>query len=150
MKKIITALLTFLFIANCGYTPIYSSKNFNFKIKNIKKLTNDPLNSNVEKRLKNFSDQTGENEISLRVDTQKKINTLLKNSKGDPSRYEMIISIKIEITYGLDQIVSESFEERFNYNANKNKFELRQYEKEIKDLLINKNIDNIIVYLSKL
>ena len=150
MKKIITALLTFLFIANCGYTPIYSSKNFNFKIKNIKKLTNDPLNSNVEKRLKNFSDQTGENEISLRVDTQKKINTLLKDSKGDPSRYEMIISIKIEITYGLDQIVSESFEERFNYNANKNKFELRQYEKEIKDLLINKNIDNIIVYLSKL
>ena len=150
MKKIITALLTLLFIANCGYTPIYSSKNFNFKIKNIKKLTNDPLNSNVEKRLKNFSDQTGENEISLRVDTQKKINTLLKNSKGDPSRYEMIISIKIEITYGLDQIVSESFEERFNYNANKNKFELRQYEKEIKDLLINKNIDNIIVYLSKL
>ena len=150
MKKIITALLTFLFIANCGYTPIYSSKNFNFKIKNITKLTNDPLNSNVEKRLKNFSDQTGENEISLRVDTQKKINTLLKNSKGDPSRYEMIISIKIEITYGLDQIVSESFEERFNYNANKNKFELRQYEKEIKDLLINKNIDNIIVYLSKL
>ena len=150
MKKIITALLTFLFIANCGYTPIYSSKNFNFKIKNITKLTNDPLNSNVEKRLKNFSDQSGENEISLRVDTQKKINTLLKNSKGDPSRYEMIISIKIEITYGLDQIVSESFEERFNYNANKNKFELRQYEKEIKDLLINKNIDNIIVYLSKL
>ena len=150
MKKIITALLTFLFIANCGYTPIYSSKNFNFKIKNITKLTNDPLNSNVEKRLKNFSDQTGENEISLRVDTQKKINTLLKNSKGDPSRYEMIISIKIEITYGLDQIVSESFEERFNYNANKNKFELKQYEKEIKDLLINKNIDNIIVYLSKL
>ena len=150
MKKIITALLTFLFIANCGYTPIYSSKNFNFKIKNITKLTNDPLNSNVEKRLKNFSDQTGENEISLRVDTQKKINTLLKDSKGDPSRYEMIISIKIEITYGLDQIVSESFEERFNYNANKNKFELRQYEKEIKDLLINKNIDNIIVYLSKL
>ena len=150
MKKIITALLTLLFIANCGYTPIYSSKNFNFKIKNITKLTNDPLNSNVEKRLKNFSDQTGENEISLRVDTQKKTNTLLKNSKGDPSRYEMIISIKIEITYGLDQIVSESFEERFNYNANKNKFELRQYEKEIKDLLINKNIDNIIVYLSKL
>ena len=150
MKKIITALLTLLFIANCGYTPIYSSKNFNFKIKNITKLTNDPLNSNVEKRLKNFSDQTGENEISLRVDTQKKINTLLKNSKGDPSRYEMIISIKIEITYGLDQIVSESFEERFNYNANKNKFELKQYEKEIKDLLINKNIDNIIVYLSKL
>ena len=150
MKKIITALLTLLFIANCGYTPIYSSKNFNFKIKNITKLTNDPLNSNVEKRLKNFSDQSGENEISLRVDTQKKINTLLKDSKGDPSRYEMIISIKIEITYGLDQIVSQSFEERFNYNANKNKFELRQYEKEIKDLLINKNIDNIIVYLSKL
>ena len=150
MKKIIAALLTFLFLTNCGYTPIYSSKNFNFKIKNITKLTDTQLNSIVKKRLKNFSDQNGQKTISLKVDAQKKINTILKNSKGDPSRYEMIVSIKIETTYDLNQIVDKSFQERFNYNASPNKFELKQYEKEIKDLLINKNISNIIVYLSKL
>jgi hypothetical protein len=150
MKKIIAVLLTFLFITNCGYTPIYSSKNFNFKIKNITKLTNDPLNSNIERKLKNFSDQSGEKIISLRVDAKEKINILLKNSKGNPSRYEMIISIKVEITHGLSETVNQSFEEKFNYNVNKNKFELKQYEKEIKDLLINKNINNIIIYLSKL
>ena len=81
---------------------------------------------------------------------KKKINTLSKNSKGDASRYEMIIDIKLEATNNQQENTRQSFQERFNYNANKNKFELNQYKKEIEDLLIKKNIDQIIIYLSKI
>ena len=80
---------------------------------------------------------------------KKKINTLSRNSKGDPSRYEMIINIQLESENDQKQKNTHLFQERFNYNANANKFELKQYEKEIEDLLINKNIDRIIIYLSK-
>ena len=150
MKKIITILLTFLFLTSCGYTPMYSKKNFDFKLKDITIPKSDRLNSKVQKRLLNFSNQESQKVISLKVAAQRKINVLTKNSKGDPSRYEMIIDVKLDAVHGQNQNITQSFQERFNYNTNSNKFELKQYEKEIEDLLINKTIDLIIIYLSKI
>jgi len=148
MKKIITILLTFLFVTSCGYTPIYSTKNYDFKLKNIVTTKNKRLDSKVQKQLQSFSNNDSEKIISIEVDTQKHINTLAKDSRGNPSRFEMVVSIELQTTYGQNQNKSSFFEERFNYNSNVNKFELNQYEKEIEDLLINKNINRIIVYLS--
>jgi len=150
MKKIATVLLTFLFLTSCGYTPMYSQKNFDFKLKNITSTKSDRLNSKVQKRLLSFSNQESQQVFSLKVNTLRKINVLTKNSKGDPSRYEMIIDVKLEAAYGQNLNKSQSFQERFNYNANANKFELKQFEKEIEDLLIDKTIDLIIIYLSKI
>jgi hypothetical protein len=150
MNKIIITLLAFLFFTNCGYTPIYSNKNFNLYLERIDSTKNTPLNSKIKKRLQIFSNQESKKVISLTVDAQKEANILAKNSKGDPSRYEMIININLKTAYGQNQNITKSFQERFNYNSNINKFELNQYEKEIEDLLINKNIDRIIVYLSKI
>jgi hypothetical protein len=150
MKKIIITLLTFLFLTSCGYAPIYSTKNFDFRLKKVSKLKDNRLNNKMERKLKNFSNQESQKIISLKVDTQKKINILAKDSKGDPSRFEMVISTKLEIAYGQSQNMIRSFQERFNYNKNINKFEFNQYEKEIEDLLIDKNIDRIIIYLSKI
>ena len=149
MKKIIATLLTFIIFTSCGYTPIYSNKNFDFKLKNIISSKDNQLNSNVEKKLLVFSNQESQKIISLKIDVQRKINILTKDPKGDPSRYEMIIDIKLETTYGQNQNVIRSFQEKFNYNTNSNRFELNQYEKEVENLLINKNIDRIIAYLSK-
>ena len=150
MNKIIITLLAFLFFTNCGYTPIYSNKNFDLYLEKISSTKNNSLNSKIKKRLQIFSNQESKKVISLVVDAQKITNILAKNSKGDASRYEMIISIKLEIQYGQNQKVNQSFQERFNYNSNKNKFDLNQYEKVIEDLLVDKNIDRIINTLSEL
>ena len=150
MKKLITILLTFIFFTGCGYTPLYSSKNYDFKLQNIIFSKNNKINTSIKKRLQNFSNQESQKIISLEINAQKRINIIAKNSKGDPSRYEMIVSIKLETTYDQDQNASQFFQESFNYSTNTNKFELAQYEKEIEDLLISKNIDQIIIYLSKI
>ena len=150
MKKRIIILFTFLFFTNCGFTPIYSNKNLDFNFKNIVTTKVDPLNSKLKKKLQIFSNEDSEKSITLKVGVQKKINTLAKNSKGDPSRYEMIINVNLDAIYNNNQNVKKSFQERFNYKSSINKFELNQYQKEIEELLINKNIENIIVYLSKL
>ena len=149
MKNKFLILFTFLLLTNCEYKPIYSVENFDFKLKNIISSKDNQLNSNVEKKLLVFSNQESQKIISLKIDVQRKINILTKDSKGDPSRYEMIIDIKLETTYGQNQNVIRSFQEKFNYNTNSNRFELNQYEKEVENLLINKNIDRIIAYLSK-
>ena len=150
MKKIITVMLTFLFLTSCGYTPVYLNKNFDFNIKDITALKSDKLNFKTKKRLLAFSNKNSQKIIFLNLDVQKKINILAKDSKGDPSRYEMVINIQLDITYNQDQKLRKSFNESFNYNSNINKFELNQYDKEIENLLIDKNIDRIIVYLSKI
>jgi len=149
MNKIIIPILAFLFLTSCGYTPIYSKKNFDLKIDNIVSTKNNYLNSKIKRKLNSFSNPKSQKIVSLKVDVQRKINILSKDSKGDPSRYEMTINISLEAAYGQNQNISKSFQKRFNYNANSNKFELKQYEKEIEDLLINKIIDLIIIYLSK-
>ena len=150
MKKIITILFTFMLLTSCGYSPIYSSKNLDFRLKNIVTSKNDRLESKVENKLQNFSNPESQKVFSLEVDTQKQINILTKNSKGDPSRYEMVIDVRLKIINDQDKNFNKSFQERFNYKSDTNKFKLNNYEKEIEDLLINKNIENIIVYLSKI
>jgi len=149
MNKITTVLLTLLFLTSCGYTPIYSSKNFDFRLENVINLKNDRLHNKVRKGLQNFSNQKSLKVISLKIDVKKEINILSKNSKGDPSRYEMVVNISLAVTFNENENISKTFQESFNYNINKNRFELSQYEREIEDLLIDKNIDRIIIYLTK-
>ena len=150
MKKIIIILLAFLFVTNCGFTPIYSNKNIDFKLKTTINTKKDSLNTKVKKRMQIFSNEKSQKEISLQIVAQKQIKTISKDSKGDASRFEMVISINLNLTYGEIQSLNKVFVETFNYKSNTNKFELNQYEKEIEELLINKNIERIIVYLSKI
>jgi hypothetical protein len=150
MKKIILILLTFLIFTSCGYTPIYSTKNFNFNIKEIKKLKDDKLNSTIEKRLNNFSNKEALRQISIEINVEKKIIIISKDSKGDPSNFEMIIKLDLEIIDNKNQKLKSNIQQKFIYSANSNRFALSQYEKEIEELLINKIIEDIIKYLSKI
>jgi len=150
MKKIIIILLAFLFVTNCGFTPIYSNKNIDFKLKTTINTKKDSLNTKVKKRMQIFSNEKSQKEISLQIVAKKQIKTISKDSKGDASRFEMVISINLDLTFGEIQSLNKVFVETFNYKSNTNKFELNQYEKEIEELLINKNIERIIVYLSKI
>ena len=148
MKKYFSILLMFVFLMSCGYSPIYSNKNLDFKLKDVINYENSHLNSKITKKLQSFSNLQIQKIISIKIDTHKKINVLSKDARGDPSRYEMIIDVKLEVTN--DQNKNRSFKEKFNYNSTTNKFELNQNEKRIENLLIKKNIDSIIIYLSQI
>ena len=151
MKKLIFVVIALFMLNNCGYTPIYSSKNNNFYI-DISQKDRSKLNSKIEKNIKKFSNQNTENTIRLEISSNKKINTISKDKKGDPSRFNMTISLTINIlnknNYEINK--TKSFTEKFDYNNNSNKFSLKQYEKDIEDNLINKIIERSMIYLSEL
>ena len=151
MKKLIYIAIALFVLNNCGYTPIYSSKNNNFYI-DISQKNRSKLNSKIENNIKKFSDQNNENIIQLEISSNKKINIISKDEKGDPSRFSMIISLTINIlnknNYEINK--TKSFTEKFDYNNNSNKFSLKQYEKDIEDNLINKIIERSIIYLAEL
>ena len=62
------------------------------------------------------------------------------------------MNIKVEVKLIENYKVKKeiNFEEYFNYNNNSNKFELKQYEKNIEDNLIEKNIENLTFFISSI
>ncbi len=151
MKKLIFVVIALFMLNNCGYNPIYSSKNNNFNI-DISQKNRSKLNSKIENNIKKFSNQNNENIIQLEISSNKKINIISKDKKGDPSRFSMTISLTINTlnknNYEINK--TKSFTENFDYNNNSNKFSLKQYEKDIEDNLINKIIERSIIYLTEL
>ena len=150
MKKITLTLILFLMLTSCGYKALYSNKNLNLNIIKIEKIEKNKLNLTIEKRLNNFSNKQALNKISLKIDAEKEIKVVSKNMQGNPSRYQMIIKLNIDIIDDQNKKINKNITQDFSYNTNSNRFTLSQYEIEIEEVLINKIIDELIKDLSKL
>ena len=137
-------------LTSCGYKALYSNKNLNLNIIKIEKIKKNKLNLTIEKRLNNFSNKQALNKISLKIDAEKEIKVVSKNMQGNPSRYQMIIKLNINIIDDQNKKINKNITQDFSYNTNSNRFALSQYEKEIEEILINKIIDELIQDLSKL
>ena len=148
MKKIIIIVIALFILNNCGYTPIYSSKEKNFYIEKISKKNSSKLNSKFANNLKIFSNKNSKNIIEIEIDSVKKIETSQKDNKGDPSRFQMTIVLNINII-SENYNKTKTFSSDFNYSNDSNKFSLKQYEKEIENNLINKIAEKSVVYLSE-
>ena len=152
MKKLIIIAIALFTLNNCGYNPIYSSKNNNFYIEEISQGNKNKLNSKIINIIKKFSNQNSKNTLVLMISSNKKIDIITKDKKGDPSKFQMTILLNINILkkkkYKMNK--TKSFSAKFNYNNNANKFALKQYEKEIENILINKVVEKSIIYLSEL
>ena len=150
MKKITLTLILFLMLTSCGYKALYSNKNLDLNIIKIEKIKKNKLNLTIEKRLNNFSNKQALNKISLKIDAEKEIKVVSKNMQGNPSRYQMIIKLNIEVIDNQNKKINKNITQDFSYNTNSNRFTLSQYEIEIEEVLINKIIDELIKDLSKL
>ena len=137
-------------LTSCGYKAIYSNKNLNLDIIKIEKIKKNKLNLTIEKRLNNFSNKQALNKISLKIDAEKEIKVVSKNMQGNPSRYQMIIKLNIDVIDNQNKKINKNITQDFSYNTNSNRFTLSQYEIEIEEVLINKIIDELIKDLSKL
>jgi len=151
MKKLIFVVIALFMLNNCGYNPIYSSKNNNFYI-DISQKDKSKLNSKIANNLKIFSNQDSKNIIQLEISSNKKVNTIQKDKKGDPSRFQMTVLLNINVLNKNNNEINKtkSFSSSFNYSNDSNKFSLKEYEKDIEDNLINKIVKESIIYLSEL
>ena len=149
MRKIIIIVIASFVLNNCGYTPIYSSKEKNFYIEKISQKNASKLNSKIANNLKIFSNENSKNIIQIEINSVKKIETTQKNNKGDPSRFQMTIVLNINII-SENYNKTKTFSSDFNYSNDSNKFSLKQYEKEIENTLINKIVEKSVIYLSDL
>ena len=94
-----------------------------------------------------FSNVNASKKLKLEIDYKNSISTVLKDSKGDPSKKKISIIVGIKIKNEKDNVLTnKSFQEEFSYDVQSDKFGMSQYEENITDNLNNK-ISNDIIFL---
>ena len=148
MKKIILVLI-FLTINNCGFTPLYSSKNSNYNVVSIEKNINNNLTNYIQNSISVLSNESSEKNLKINFDLIENIAVILKDSKGDPKKNRLTISVDLSLFSEDQSLISvKNFSESFEYNIQDNKFNLRQYEKNIKFNLVEEITQQMLVFLA--
>ena len=148
IKKIIT-ILSFLLLFGCGYESIHSKKkNYNFSIQEINFSSPKNINKIVSNKLKNYinsKNYTKEFILKIAINVNKSITS--KNKQGNPEIFSMEINLDLEVLENNILKSKINFKETFEYNNQSNKFDLKQYENNIQNNLLNKIADDIIRHL---
>ena len=150
MKKILLILI-FLMLNNCGFTPLYSSKDSNYNIISIEKNISSNLTNYIQNSIRVLSNKDSEKKFKINFNLTEDITVVLKDSKGDPRKNRLTLTVDLSL-FSEDQnlISSKEFSESFEYNIQDNKFNLRQYEKNIKFNLVEDITQQILVFLASL
>ena len=154
IKKIII-ILSFFLLMGCGYEPIYSKKklekNYNFSIISIEFEESNEINQILINNLKRFINKKNKLKLlNLKIKSSTNKTTISKNLKGNAERY--LIEVRVNLIIFENEVLKKEFffKESFNYNSQTNKFNLNKYEKNIKENLISKISDNIILEIYSL
>ena len=148
MNKNFFFLVCFLILSNCGYEPIYSTKNLNFTIGKIDK-SNTSLNNKFSKKIDILKNKKIEKKIDIKIESNKEINIKSKDTKGNTLVFELKITLKVS-NLNLNNNEVQSFSRKITYNNSDDKFKLKQYENELENILINKVVEDLIVYLTNI
>lgn len=148
MKKIFFILL--FFISSCGYQPLYQNKDLeNFKFRKITLTGDNYINKRVTNTISIQENNEAKNKKELFISSSSKIQETSKNSKGQVESFRIIITVNLKIINKIDQDTqNKNFIKEFTYNNKQNKFELIEYQDSIKNDLIDKIINDIIIYLN--
>ena len=147
MKKF---LLIFIFLlSECGFQPVYLNKNLKeIEFNKIILEGNIDINRKIVGSLSFKENKLNDTLNDLLIKSSYKITETSKNSKGQVESYKSQINLNLIIKDGKEIINSKNFFKEFSYNNKDNKFELVRYQNEVKDNLIYKIIEDIILYLN--
>ena len=147
MKKL-NLILIFIFLSNCGFSPIYLSNESSI-IQSIKKIELKG-NQNLSEKIKNNLniEPDNNNKFIIIIDSSVEKVSISKNSSNITTGFMMVLDIDISITDNNKIILNKKFEKNFTYNNRDNKFELLMYERSVEENLISEITDEIILYLN--
>ena len=148
--KIFSIILLVTLIAGCSYKPILSKKNYEFSIEKIELIGDKEVNYFIEKRLKNFKEPNQNNKYYLQIESSKLKNIISNDSKGDPSKLEIIIISKFKLSNSEKLLFEKKIKVKNNYNNISDKLKLKKYESIIIENLSEKISDNIIFSITNL
>ena len=98
-----------------------------------------------------ISNENATKSIKVKLVLKESISVILKDSKGDPSKNRLTISVDLTLNDVEDNLISfKKFSESFEYDVQDNKFNMKQYEKTISLNLTDKISQQIQVLLNNI
>ena len=151
-KKIFTFILL-IFLSSCGYEAIYSVKNiknYDFSISKLSFIGDREINLKIKQKLNNYTQEVKSINFILKITSTSEKIILAKNNAGDSTSFKIKAIVNIDI-FNKENLKSNLIiEESFNYDNNSNKFELKNYEKEIKRNLADIITEKLIFKLANI
>ena len=153
MKKKIIPFLIFLFLSSCGYEALYSEKNqinYNFSISELILNGDREVNLKIKEKLNNYILDKKDKTFRLRISSNSKKIIIAKNRVGNATNFKIQITVDIEVLKNDGLKSNFVIIESFDYNNNSDKFELKSYEREIKNNLSNTISNKLKLKLSNI
>ena len=148
MKKI---LLIFILIAisGCGFNPIYSQNDNSVinQIYKIEKKGDDFINRKILNNL-NITTNNNKSNYLFEIDSNYFKKGITKDKANNITNYLMQIDVNIKIINFEKNKIEKNFTSNFTYNNQSDKFELLNYEKTIKNDLISKVSNEILLFIN--
>ena len=150
LKKIFIFPIFFLLFLSCGYTPIFSKKDVNFSIENIKFLGDRDVKEKINHSLSNYKNKHNkEKKVSLIINSSKKINVASKNSKGEAQTNKIIINASVKIILSKNNFLIKSFSKSSIYAVIDRKSEQESTENKLTENLSNEIALQIVFEILK-
>tara|TARA_B100000795_G_scaffold64890_1_gene43955 strand:+ start:293 stop:757 length:465 start_codon:yes stop_codon:yes gene_type:complete len=153
MKKKIFSFLIFLFLSSCGYEALYSEKNqinYNFSISELILNGDREVNLKIKEKLNNYILDKKDKTFRLRISSNSKKIIIAKNRVGNATNFKIEITVDMEVLKNNGLKSNFVIIESFDYSNKSDKFELKSYEKEIKNNLSNIVSDKLKLRLSNI
>ena len=150
MNKILSYIFVFfLFILfSCSYEPILNKKNYQFSINLINASGDKLINSIIVNRFDNLNGN--KKKYDLTFTSKKEKNIISKDSKGDPTMFELLVVVNYNVKIDGKIILERNIKRNNTYNNISDKFELEKYEKSIIINLSNSISNNIVSSISQI
>ncbi len=150
MNKIRNYTLLFLlfFLTNCGYEAILNNQNYQFSINTNKINGDNKINTLIINNFKNLKENEKKYDLTLTSKKEKKI--ISKDSKGDPSIFELQIIVNYIVKKDEKTLISNKINKKTTYNNIADKFELENYEITIINNLTSEISENIMFSISRI
>ena len=150
MNKIRNYTLLFLlfFLTNCGYESILNNQNYQFTINTNKINGDNKINTLIINNFKNLKESEKKYDLTLTSKKEKKI--ISKDSKGDPSIFELKIIVNYIVKKDEETLISNNINKRTTYNNIADKFELKNYEMTIINNLTSEISKDIMFSISRI
>ena len=132
MKKKFLYLFIFFLFSSCGFTPLYTSNNVDYKI-SITQISGDNIiNTNMINELKKISKPNSKKIFKIKIDSNYEKKIISKDLKGSASDYQLIATVNIQIVEN-DFVRSITFLETQNIKKSSDSFDQINYENTIKE-----------------
>ena len=147
MKKLL--LITIFFITSCGYEPIYLNNNLkNFEFYKVNIEGEKDVNKQILNSLLLKENPKNDNLSELSLSSTFNVEEISKNSKGQTETYRSSLLVTLKVIKNKKTLKSKVFSDEFTYNKKDNKFELTEYQADIKKQLISGIMENLILFLN--